>query len=197
MSRYRRNPDGTFDKIAGSPYMPPNFIGASPSENGEAGMVPAPLAGDENKVLYGDGNWRTPPSGETNGSGVTFPENPSGKYLKDDGTWDEPPAGIVTQNGEYGYIGANDTFIPFKSQADINAAVSAARVGNATAADVVAGKTFTNNSASGLTGTFEGQEKTVTATDSAITITPDNGKWLRQVNVKPMNLLSEIGRAHV
>lgn len=96
MSRYRRNPDGTFDKIAGSPYMPPNFIGASPSENGEAGLVPAPLAGDESKVLYGDGSWRTPPSGELNGSGVTFPENASGKYLKDDGSFDN------VKNNTYG-----------------------------------------------------------------------------------------------
>ena len=86
MSRYRRNQDGTFDKVAGSPYAQPNFIGASPSENGEAGTVPAPLAGDEDKVLYGDGNWRTPPS--PSGSGVEFPENPSGKYLKDDGSFD-------------------------------------------------------------------------------------------------------------
>lgn len=189
MSRYRRNPDGTFDKVAGSPYMPPNFIGASSSENGEAGLVPAPLAGDEEKVLYGDGSWRTPPSGS--GSGIELPETPDGRVYQDDGTFGKRlQVDIVTQNGEYGYIGENDTFIPFKTQADVSAAVSAARVGNATAADVVAGKTFTNNSASGLTGAFEGQEKTVTATDSDITVTPDTGKWLSQVNVKPMNLLS-------
>jgi hypothetical protein len=95
--------------------MPPNFIGASPSENGEAGLVPAPLAGDEGKVLYGDGSWRTPPSGETNGSGVAFPENPSGKYLKDDGTFDD-----VKNNGYVPSSVDQDTLIRSTDQVTID-----------------------------------------------------------------------------
>ena len=33
------------------------FVGASSSEDGEAGRVPAPNAGDENNFLRGDGSW--------------------------------------------------------------------------------------------------------------------------------------------
>lgn len=32
--------------------------GATATENGEAGFVPAPIAGDENKMLHGDGSWK-------------------------------------------------------------------------------------------------------------------------------------------
>lgn len=137
------------------------------------------------KFLREDGEWIEPESN------IDFLEEPSGRVFQDDGTFGKKlQMDIVIQNGEYGYIGANDTFIPFKSQADIDAAVTAAKVGTATAADVLAGKTFTNNSASGLTGTFEGQEKTVTVGDSVVTVNPDSGKWLRQVNVKPAKTLS-------
>lgn len=34
------------------------FLGASSSMNGEKGIVPRPMTGDENKVLYGDGTWK-------------------------------------------------------------------------------------------------------------------------------------------
>ncbi|MGL5494786.1 MAG: hypothetical protein ACRDBK_06535, partial [Collinsella sp.] len=33
------------------------FVGATASAAGAAGFVPAPAAGDQNKFLYGDGNW--------------------------------------------------------------------------------------------------------------------------------------------
>lgn len=32
--------------------------GATATEDGEAGLVPAPVAGDENKMLHGDGSWK-------------------------------------------------------------------------------------------------------------------------------------------
>lgn len=35
----------------------PNFGGASASSNGTSGMVPAPLKGQQDKVLKGDGTW--------------------------------------------------------------------------------------------------------------------------------------------
>lgn len=33
------------------------MVGATEIENGEAGLVPPPLAGDNNKFLSGDGTW--------------------------------------------------------------------------------------------------------------------------------------------
>lgn len=101
------------------------FEGATDSADGTGGTVPQPLAGEHDKVLQGNGAW--------------------GHKLQLD---------VVIQNNTYGYIGANNTFIPFKSQADIDAAVSAAKVGDATAADVLSGKTFTNSTTSGVTGTM-------------------------------------------
>lgn len=106
-------------------HTPAVMTGASSSADGTAGLAPQPHAGDEDKVLQGKGVW--------------------GHKLQID---------VVEQNGVYGYINGSNTFVPFKSQADIDAAVTAARVGNATAADVLAGKTFTNSSASGNTGTL-------------------------------------------
>ena len=37
-----------------------DMSGATAGSAGTAGLVPAPSAGDQNKVLYGDGTWRTP-----------------------------------------------------------------------------------------------------------------------------------------
>lgn len=99
------------------------MVGASGSIAGIGGTVPAPQPGDEDKVFNGRGEW--------------------GKRLQID---------IVTQNGQYGYINANNEFVAFKSQADIDAAVAAAMVGTATAADVLTGTTFTNSSQSGISG---------------------------------------------
>lgn len=101
------------------------FTGATSQVDGSIGTVPQPLTGDEDKVLQGSGGW--------------------GHKLQID---------IVVQNDVYGYIGDNDTFIPFKSQADIDAAVTAAKVGDAATDDVLSGKTFTNASTSGLIGTM-------------------------------------------
>ncbi len=41
----------------------PDFVGATDTVNGEAGLVPAPQAGDETKVLFGNGTWGDPSSG--------------------------------------------------------------------------------------------------------------------------------------
>ena len=78
------------------------------------------------------------------------------------------PFTLYIQNGVYGYKDASNTFIPFKSQADIDAAVSAAKVGTATAADVLAGKTFTNSTTSGVTGTMPSKSLGTAATGSGI-----------------------------
>ena len=60
--------------------------------------------------------------------------------------------GIV--EGNYGYYNGSNQFVSFKSQADIDAAVAAAKVGDAVAANVLSGKTFTNTITSGITGSM-------------------------------------------
>ena len=65
------------------------------------------------------------------------------------------PFSLGEVNGKYGYFDKNNKFVDFKSQADIDSAVSAAKIGTATAEDVLAGKTFTNASGSGITGTMK------------------------------------------
>lgn len=104
-----------------------NFQGVSSDEKGERGLVPAPENEDGDKVLQGNGTW--------------------GKKLQMD---------IVMQDNEYGYINAEGTFVPFKSQSDIQAAVAdaikATKVGTAAAEDVLAGRTFTNSNGVGIAG---------------------------------------------
>lgn len=43
----------------------PAVVGATAVLAGTTGLVPAPLAGDENKVLYGDGTWQSPAAGSS------------------------------------------------------------------------------------------------------------------------------------
>lgn len=102
-----------------------SFKGATSEVDGLKGGVPVPKAGDEDKVLQGNGSW--------------------GHKLQID---------VVVQNNVYGYLNGSGTFIPFKSQSDIDAAVSAAKVGNAAPEDVLSGQTFTNASKSGVVGTM-------------------------------------------
>lgn len=66
-----------------------------------------------------------------------------GKHLETD---------IINNNGTMGYIDANDDFIPFYTYAEAMAAV---RVGTATQANVLIGKSFTNKDTVGLSGTMK------------------------------------------
>lgn len=103
----------------------PVMTGASASDGGYKGLVPTPQSGDQDKTLKGDGTW--------------------GHKLVTD---------IVTQNGAYGYIGANNVFIPFKSQADINAAVLAATIKAAALTQVETNTTDTITLSSLLANTY-------------------------------------------
>lgn len=47
-----------------------HFTGATASADGTAGLVPAPIAGDEDKVLKGDGTWGTASPSYTAGTGI-------------------------------------------------------------------------------------------------------------------------------
>lgn len=134
-----------------------SMVGATASIDGESGLVPKPSAGDQNKFLNGDGTFDDVPdpqvmigaTSSTNGKSGLTPIPSAGsedKVLQGNGKWGHKlQIDVVEQNGVYGYINSSDVFVPFKSQADIDAAVTAARVGTATAADVLAGKTFTIN----------------------------------------------------
>ena len=54
-----------------------NFVGATSSVAGSAGLVPAPTTSDPDKYLKGDGTWGTPPTGPTYtaGSGIDITNN--------------------------------------------------------------------------------------------------------------------------
>lgn len=61
--------------------------------------------------------------------------------------------------------------------------------GDASAGDVKSGKTFYNTDAKTIqTGTFSSQEKTVTSSVSAQTVTPDSGKYLSKVTVNKLTM---------
>lgn len=60
------------------------FTGATSSANGEKGIVPRPLVGDQEKYLKGDGTWDTPQGGGGGGSSVTItPTLSSGTKIAD------------------------------------------------------------------------------------------------------------------
>lgn len=80
------------------------MTGASAGSAGAKGLVPAPAAGDQDKVLYGDGTWKAP-SGSSDMTGATsstpgthglVPAPAAGdniKFLRGDGTWAEAGGG--------------------------------------------------------------------------------------------------------
>lgn len=72
---------------------PPEMTGASSSSDGTGGTVPAPLMGDEGKVLMGSGTWETPPISLPSGgaSGTVLQKNSATDY---DVAW----ASISTDN---------------------------------------------------------------------------------------------------
>ena len=51
--------NGQYVKTAGLPKDTPIFTPASETESGASGLVVAPLKGDQNKFLKGDGTWAT------------------------------------------------------------------------------------------------------------------------------------------
>lgn len=128
--------------LALEPYVS-DLKGATSYSDGDHGLAPTPLEGDEHKVLRGDAKW--------------------GPKLEAD---------VVVQDGITGYININEEFIPFKSQADIDAAVSDAMVGDAVAADVLVGKTFTNESESGLVGSMHHLSNETIYQHSSSNVTP-------------------------
>ena len=62
--------DGTALPISGKAVDIPTMTGADASNNGTAGAVPAPAAGDQGKYLRGDGTWQTVGGG--GGGGASY-----------------------------------------------------------------------------------------------------------------------------
>ena len=101
-----------------------DFIGASSSKPGVRGYVPAPAAGDQNKLLAGDGTWKTPftesdiakiahPVGSvlafadgtdpnTKWSGMTWVQFAQGRTLVGAGTYSENGTNYTYTNGDTG-----------------------------------------------------------------------------------------------
>lgn len=65
-----------------------DFTGASSTTAGTHGLVPAPAAGDQNKILYGDGSWGLFPSIDMSGASIE----------SDLMSTDEKPIGMFTNN---------------------------------------------------------------------------------------------------
>ena len=102
----------------------PVMEGATPSTDGESGLVPQPLAGDQGKVLFGDGTFKTipeptPPSvmdgatSEADGESGLVPQplaGDQGKVLFGDGTFKTIPEPTVMEgatastDGESGLV---------------------------------------------------------------------------------------------
>lgn len=85
---------------------------------------------------------------------------------------------LATSGTTKGFINANGNFQAFR-----NPTGGVATANQATAAQVLSGKHFANSSGDDITGTFASQEKTITASRSQQTVTPDSGKWLSKVTV--------------
>ena len=116
-----------------------NMTGASAGTAGGRGFVPAPAAGDQNKVLNGDGTWKALPTmtGASAGSGGTsgmVPAPSTGdqdKVLKGNGTWDNVISGHTIINSS-GTSMTQRTGLQFT-----NGSVSEDSVNNKTVVDVI------------------------------------------------------------
>lgn len=85
----------------------PPFVGATDESDGKAGAVPAPVSGDQNKFLKGDGTWSevvTPEQqqsdwAETDDSLPTFIQNKPGDFV----------GATESDNGSYGFVPAPES----------------------------------------------------------------------------------------
>ncbi len=81
-AKYTKPPTGIPASDMANGVLPVAMTGATSSVAGTSGLVPAPAAGDDEKVLMGDGTWHTlPPSGSSDIITVTGTvTNVSGAY---------------------------------------------------------------------------------------------------------------------
>lgn len=90
-------PDATNDKVTikatNTTYS--DFTGATSSAAGTHGLVPAPQAGEQNEVLYGDGQWR----GQTIAYGILPDESNLYLSIAKDGQEMAFPTATTSRNG--------------------------------------------------------------------------------------------------
>ena len=90
------------------------FVGATASAAGAAGFVPAPAAGDQNKFLYGDGNWSlvTDVAIGGNASDLASARGQIGNS-KTQGSHDFSSGMLSEKPGMYTAINSGSTNVPF------------------------------------------------------------------------------------
>lgn len=127
------------------------FDGATSSTGGNYGYVPAPAAGDQDKVLKGDGTWAAPSdmTGATSSAGGTHGLAPApsagdqGKFLRGDATWANPAVMTGATSGAAGASG----LVPAPATGEQNKVL----MGNGTWADLCLQGSLTAISADGTT----------------------------------------------
>lgn len=93
------------------------MIGASSSSDGEIGLVPKPIKGNQNKYLRADGTWQTPPDTNTtydvftsSNNGLVPKTSSTNVFLTSKGTWEMPWVGSWVEDSKtYVTIGVGDT----------------------------------------------------------------------------------------
>lgn len=113
-----------------------DLAGATSNSNGSSGLVPEPQAGDEDKVLSGDGNWKH-----------KLETSVVAKKLDKIITVD----GVPLETHKYGYMNNENEFVGFMTYQDV---IDSCMIGDAEPEDVLIGKTFSNSRARGLCGTM-------------------------------------------
>lgn len=93
--------DGTWAKPPDTNTTYSNMTGATSSDAGKAGLVPAPAAGKQTSFLRGDGTWVVPTNttyglASTTANGLLRQLNGStSQFMRGDGTWATPTATIA------------------------------------------------------------------------------------------------------
>lgn len=133
------------------PYLV-DVIGASAEEDGVNGLAIEPKAGEEDNVLLGNGTWGRKLQTSIVSEAV---ENNEPSETSDD----------EKESFIYGYMNAENEMIPFITYEE---AIANSLVGNAQPSDVVAGKTFSNATERGLSGTMRDYSQ-----DTQLVVTTD------------------------
>ena len=162
------------------------FTGATSSASGTAGLVKAPVAGDQNKFLRGDGTWATDNNTTYSAgtglslSGTTFSVNTNGSVASGN-------TGVLNGGTVYSEVRptADGTFAKKANTtaANITALDTAAK--NAIKALSVSGQTITYTKGDGTTGTITTQDTNTTYDNmSATELSTGTATTARSISAK-------------